>query len=210
MRFVWICPSGFSAWCADRRSDGGIFAGDNDVKIIRELTAEAWLTGALALLGVLGIVFMPQLVAEPKVLFGRSLTAIEPSLFPLLVLGALTVLASVLLITLRRSLRATESRTFEPGALRRVVMLFGVMLFYALTMGPLGFFLSSALSLAAVAWLAGNRSLPQIGAVSILSPILLYIVATRGLAVSLPELGGIEFLYARAVDLLPTAREAAQ
>ena len=89
--------------------------------------------------------------------------------------------------------------------MRRVVMLFGVMFFYALTMQPFGFFISSALSMAAVSWIAGNRSVFQIIAVSVLCPIGLYLVSTRGLAVSLPELSSIEFLYARVFDPSPVA-----
>ena len=89
------------------------------MKKIKYITAEAWLTGGLALLGILGTVFLSSLVAKPKVLFGRSLTAIEPSLFPLLVLVAMAVLACVLLYMLRGSLLARESKTFEEGALLR-------------------------------------------------------------------------------------------
>ena len=175
------------------------------MKIVKDLSAEAWLTGALALLGVLGLVFMSHLVAEPKVLFGRSLTAIPPSLFPGLVLGAMAVLSCLLMYALRSSLLNKENKTFEDGALLRVVLLFGVMFFYALTMSKLGFFISSALSMAAVAWLAGNRSILQICAVSIISPIALYLLSTRGLAVSLPELSSIEFLYARIFEAASSA-----
>ncbi len=170
------------------------------MKQLKDITAEAWLTLGLALLGVLGVAFMSFLVAAPKVLFGRSLTAIPPSLFPTLVLATLAVLSGALLYQLRHRLFSRESAAFEEGALRRVVLLFAVMLFYALTMAPLGFFFSSALSMAAIAWIAGNRSLPQILIVSIVSPILLDLVSTRGLAVSLPELSAIEFLYAGAID----------
>lgn len=175
------------------------------MKIIKHISAEGWLTGALALLGVLGFVFMSQLVAAPKVLFGRSLTAIPPSLFPAMVLGAMAVLACMLLFALRGSLLVKESKTFEDGALGRVVMLFAVMLFYALTMSILGFFISSAISMAAVAWLAGNRSILQICIVSIFSPVALYLISTRGLAVSLPELSTIEFFYARVFEAASTA-----
>ena len=180
------------------------------MKLIKNITAEAWLAGGLALLGILGLAFMSQLVAAPKILFGRSLTAIPPSLFPSLVLGAMAILAVMLLYSLRGSLTAKHSKTFENGALHRVVVLFAVMLFYALTMAPLGFFISSALSMAAVAWIAGNRSFLQVCAVSIICPIGLYLVSTRGLAVSLPELSSIEFLYARAIDLLVSPQEVAQ
>ena len=171
------------------------------MKLIKQITAEAWLTGGLALLGILGTVFMSFLVAAPKVLFGRSLTAIPPSLFPTLVLVTLGVLACLLLYSLRKTLLSEVSKSFEEGAAVRVVLLFAVMLFYALCMAPIGFFLSSALSMAVVAWLAGNRSIPQIVVVSLFSPIALYLVATRGLAVSLPELSSIEFLYARIFDM---------
>ena len=170
------------------------------MKHIKQLTAEAWLSIGFALLGVLGLAFMSSLVAEPKVLFGRSLTAIPPSLFPKLVLIALTILACLLVYALRGSLLSEESKTFEEGAFGRVVMLFAVMLFYALTMAPIGFFLSSAVSLAAVAWLAGNRSVFQIVAISLISPVVLYLISTRGLAVSLPELSSIEFFYATVID----------
>ena len=178
--------------------------------MIKYITAEAWLAAGLALLGILGLVFMSQLVAEPKVLFGRSLTAISPTLFPSLVLGAMAVLACLLLYSMRGSLLAEESKTFERGAFGRIVALFAVMLFYALTMAPLGFFISSALSMAAVAWIAGNRSILQIVAVSVVGPVGLYLVSTRGLAVSLPELSSIEFFYARVIDLVVGAPEAAQ
>ncbi len=170
------------------------------MKKSKHISAEAWLIGGLALLSILGTAFMPYLVAPPKLLFGRSLTAIPPSLFPTLVLGTMATLACLLLILRRGSLLETHRRTFGDGALWRVVMLFAAMFFYALTMMPLGFFISSALSMGVVAWISGNRSLLQICAVSIICPIGLYLVATRGLAVSLPELSSLEFLYARIFD----------
>ncbi len=172
------------------------------MKTIKYITAEAWLTGGLAVLGILGFAFMSQLVAAPKLLFGRSLSAIAPSLFPALVLGAMAVLAIALLYSLRGSMLAKEAKDFEEGAVLRVVMLLAVMVFYAVTMAPFGFFISSALSMVAVAWIAGNRSIVQICLVSIISPIALYIISTRGLAVSLPELSSIEFLYAWVFDII--------
>lgn len=193
--------------------EGGDIEGEAIVKRIKFITAEAWLAGGLALLGILGVAFMSQLVAAPKVLFGRSLTAIPPSLFPSLVLGTMAVLAAALLYNLRRAIFAEHSKAFEEGVLPRVIMLFAVMLIYALTMAPFGFFISSALTMTAVGWLAGNRSIVQILAVAIVSPVALYLVTTRGLAVSLPELSSIEFFYARILDMIvptPCAGEACE
>ena len=182
--------------------DGGDIESYAIVRRIKFITAEAWLAGGLALLGILGVVFISQLVAAPKILFGRSLTAIPPSLFPSLVLGAMAVLASVLVYTLRGTIFTEHSKTFENGALPRVVMLFAVMFWYALTMAPLGFFISSALTLTVVGWLAGNRSIVPNLAVAIVSPVVLYLITTRGLAVSLPELSSVEFFYARILDMI--------
>jgi len=43
----------------------------------------------------------------------------------------------------------------------------------------------------------GNRSPVQIALLSVLSPVLVYLAATRLLAVSLPELNANELLYSR-------------
>ncbi|MEM9127765.1 MAG: tripartite tricarboxylate transporter TctB family protein [Pseudomonadota bacterium] len=168
--------------------------------MLSKITAETWLTAAFLVLAGLGTIFMGQLVAEPKVLFGRSLTAIPPSLFPSLVLGALAALAAIRLYQIRSAFFSTLPEATGTSALGRVVMLFAVMFFYAFAMKPLGFLISSALSMAAVSWIAGNRSIVQICLVSVLSPVALYLISTRGLAVALPELSAIEFFYARVFD----------
>lgn len=166
------------------------------MKILKQLTSEAWLIGGLALMAILGLAFMSQLVGRPKMLFGQSLASIPPSLFPTMVLLAMAALAVGFIYLNRNELLSDESTVFDEGALQRVVLLFGVMFFYALTMAVLGFFISTALSMMGVAWLAGNRNKVQIVLVALISPVLLYLLATRGLAVSLPELSVIEFFYA--------------
>lgn len=153
---------------------------------------------AVLLLSTLGLIFIGVLIAPPKILFGRSLTAIPPTLFPALVLGGLAILSAILLVQrVRRPDGIRIPRAEQNSGRRRAVWLFAIMTVYALTMGPVGFLISSAVSMAVIAFLVGNRSLVQIGLVSALSPVILYLVATRLLAVSLPELSAIEFAYAR-------------
>ncbi len=160
--------------------------------------ADAVLGGLLLVLSCLGVIFIGSLVAEPKVLLGRSLTAIAPSLFPSLVLSGLALLSALFLArTVRRSPKNAAEEDVERPSPRRALLLFVIMIAYALAMKPFGFLLSTVLALAAVSYLVGNRSPLQIGLVSIMSPILLYLVATRLLAVSLPELSAIEFAYSR-------------
>lgn len=164
--------------------------------VFSRLSAEGWLAGALLVIAVLSLALMELLVAKPKLLFGRSLNAIEPSLFPSIVLAMLAILCGGYLLVRRRSLLLAPSAGKEAGSVVLALKFFAVLIFYALTMAPLGFFISTALSLGAISLLVGNRSVVQILAVSLISPVALYLVATRGLAVSLPELSPIEFAYA--------------
>ncbi|MGI9435273.1 MAG: tripartite tricarboxylate transporter TctB family protein [Geminicoccaceae bacterium] len=165
------------------------------------IEADIVLGGLLLVLSCLGLVFLGSLVAEPKVLLGRSLTAITPALFPSFVLSGLALLSALFLgrriLTIRRSPNTGVEGGAELDRHRPGFLLFAIMIFYALAMKPFGFLLATVPALALVSYLVGNRSPLQIGLVSIVSPILLYLVATRLLAVSLPELSMIEFAYSR-------------
>ena len=169
------------------------------MKVRRQMIeADVVLGGIFFVLSCLGLLFLGALVAEPKVLLGRSLTAIEPSLFPSLVLSGLAILSALFLArTMRRSTSKVIDDGRERSSLHRALLLFAIMIAYALAMKPFGFLFSTVVALASVSYLVGNRNPVQIGLVSIASPILLYLLATRLLAVSLPELSAIEFGYSR-------------
>lgn len=161
------------------------------------MTAELISVAVLLVLACISLLTLNYLVAPPKVLFGRSLTAIPPSMFPAIVIALLAVLCAIWLAMLAR--QGNEAAN-EPGiseGLIRATMLFAIMTFYALAMVPFGFLISTVISLSLISWLVGNRSVWQIAVLSIVSPVLLYLVATRLLAVSLPELSPIEFAYSR-------------
>ncbi|MBG6147277.1 putative tricarboxylic transport membrane protein [Labrenzia sp. EL_142] len=163
----------------------------------RRVDPEVIVSAVLGVSSALSIVFMSQLVAPPKVLFGRSLTAISPSLFPYLVLGGLVVLN--ILFLYRCNIRPEgiwSEPVYNEHSRIRGLMLFAIMLFYSLAMVPLGFLISSVLTLAMISVLVGNRSPWQIALIALVPPVLLYLGATRLLAVALPELSSIEFFYA--------------
>lgn len=170
------------------------------MKPIREtMTPEFSVTLAFLVLSSLALIFIGSLVAPPKLLFGRSLTAIAPGLFPTLVLSAMAGLSAALLaLRLRRHERDPDEgqvfRGWERGA-----VLFGLMTLYALTMHPFGFLISSFLAMVSISILMGNTSVIQVGVISLIGPVALYLAATRMLAVSLPELSAIEFAYARVL-----------
>jgi putative tricarboxylic transport membrane protein len=162
-----------------------------------KLTPELAVVAVLMVLSALSVVFIGALVAPPKILMGRSLTAIPPNLFPLIVLSLLAVLCASYLFWRSRNADVGEVGGFNFQGWDRGAALFGLMLLYALTMEPFGFLISSAMSLALISWLAGNRTIWQVIALSLIGPPTLYLLATRVLAVSLPELSTIEFAYSR-------------
>ncbi len=150
----------------------------------------------------LAVLFMGQLVAPPKVLMGRMLTAISPSLFPTLILTMLSALSAVMVwFTLKKPAEEKTEPTLHRDEIIRGVLLFAFMTLYALMMVPFGFLISSFISLVLISWLSGNRSIIQIVALAIIGPVALYLVATRVLAVSLPELNAIELFYAQQLGL---------
>ena len=70
---------------------------------MRRATAEFLVLAILLILSVLGLLFMNTLVAPPKLLFGRALSALAPSLFPTIILTALALLCLLLLLLLHVS-----------------------------------------------------------------------------------------------------------
>ncbi|RMD95746.1 MAG: tripartite tricarboxylate transporter TctB family protein [Alphaproteobacteria bacterium] len=170
------------------------------MRLSERFTPEVIFVLVVFVAALLGVFFLGALVAPPKTLLGRSMTAIPPSLFPRIVLGGLAILCALFLFARLRGEPPAIREEIDRRSLQEGAAFFALLTFYALTMVPLGFFLSTALSMAALSWLVGNRSPVQITVLAVLAPAALYLAATRLLAVSLPELGAIELFWAR---LLP-------
>lgn len=151
----------------------------------------------LLALSLLALVFMGSLIASPKLLFGRSLSALAPDLFPQIIISALAILCGLCLIkVMQEDPEAQEAGPSKKEWVRGIAF-FGIMTVYALTMEPIGFLLSTALAIALSTMMMGNRSPIQILVLSFVAPIALYLASTRLLVVSLPELDIIELAYAR-------------
>lgn len=176
------------------------------------------ISGTTALAAILA---MPVLVASPKLLFGRSLSAIAPSLFPYVTLSLIVLLSAALCIvslanaTLRQSRSETNPDISDErvtpdtnlsddeqqdGNWGKQALFFLLLVGYGLLLKPIGFFLSSCIVITLASLLLGNRHWVQIGLLAVLAPICLYLIATRGMLVSLPELNSIELLYSHVIE----------
>lgn len=162
---------------------------------------------ALFVAAVLSLIFMQSLVAAPKVLFGRSLSAISPSLFPSIVLSLMALMCAGALLMIRSGVVAEQAERMVRAEWIRAVVMFGIMVLYALTMAPFGFLISTAIAVTLISLQMGARSPLQIGLVALVAPVALYLAATQLLAVSLPELNAIEMAYSRILS--PESAEAA-
>lgn len=151
----------------------------------------------LLLAAVLSLIFLNALVATPKALFGQSLSAITPKLFPTIVLVILALLCAATLVFFKAEESDEIVEKLTTTQWGRAAVFFGIMILYALTMVPFGFLISTVIATTLISLQMGSRSLIQIPAVAIGGPVLLYLAATRLLAVSLPELNAIELFYAR-------------
>ncbi|UWQ97282.1 tripartite tricarboxylate transporter TctB family protein [Rhodobacteraceae bacterium M385] len=162
-------------------------------------TPETQVTLALLVASVLSLVFMGSLIAAPRALFGRSLSAIPPSMFPAITITLLAVLCVIALVLIARGQGAMQDTPMKRAEWVRSFILFGILTLYALTMAPFGFLISSAVTIALLSLVMEARNPIQIVLVSLIGPIALYLAATRLLAVSLPELIAIELFYARVL-----------
>jgi len=166
----------------------------------------AGVTGIAAIAAVLA---MPLLVAAPKLLFGRSLSAIAPSLFPYVTLSLIAGFSFFVIVfsgfglLSRKKLADQNEITTESdndSSWLRTAGFFIILTGYGLLLKPAGFLISSFLVISATSLLLGNRNWLQIILLALLAPVCLYLLATRAMLVSLPELNQIELLYASGIN----------
>ena len=128
----------------------------------------------------------------------------EPTLFPSIILTlilALSILAAIFAVIAykRADSTAVGDAASEPVSDKpfvRVAVFFTTLVCYGLLLEPAGFLMSSFLVITVISLLLGNRNWIQIALFAVVSPVCLYLLATRVLLVSLPELDTIELFYA--------------
>lgn len=167
-------------------------------------------TGLIAIAAILS---MPLLVAAPKLLFGRSLSAIAPSLFPYITLTFIVLLSALVIALSWYGARHSEilpeeadnSDSDNNNGWIKTGGFFILLTGYGLLLKPIGFFISSFLVISATSLMLGNKNWLQILLFATLAPICLYLLATRAMLVSLPEINQIELLYSHAITSISGA-----
>ena len=133
------------------------------------------------------LVIIPDQITKPKLLMGRSLMGLKPTLFPYIA-ATLLLLLSIWYFAISFGLKETNLfRELDRSGIISVTISLVVFLSYALLMVPLGFILSSILVMFILSVFFGNKNIALGLAVSIILPVTVYFTFTRLLSVSLPE-----------------------
>ena len=128
----------------------------------------------------------PYQVEKPAIVFGQSLNALDPTLFPRIVAIFLLGLGGWLFFESFSLTERNGFRDLDREAYVNVGVSVGAFTLYAVLMEPLGFILSSILLVGGLSIFYGVRNLLLVAAVSILVPVAIYFTFTRMLQVFLP------------------------
>jgi putative tricarboxylic transport membrane protein len=142
---------------------------------------------AVAALAVALLVAVPYQIAKPERLFGRALSALDPTLFPRLVLGALLVVAVLYFLASMHLRELNLFRTVDARGYFNVGVTIVCLAAYAFALPELGFVVSGVVLTCVLTVFYGNRNHFLTVAVSLVAPMAIYYGATRLLQVSLPE-----------------------
>lgn len=145
---------------------------------------------ALLFVALGGFIFLviPTEIEKPMIIFGQSLNALDPKLFPSIVALAFMGLGAWGFIESFSMTERNELAELNREAAWNVGVTVGALIAYALLMVPLGFVPSSTIMVAGLSFFYGVRNLPLIAAISLGIPVFIYVVFSKGLKVFLPEI----------------------
>jgi putative tricarboxylic transport membrane protein len=141
----------------------------------------------LMVFSIIVFILIPYQIEKPKLLTGRSLSGLTPSLFPRLSIVGLFILSVCYLVFSPRMEEKNLFKELKAKSLVRVLVTVAVFMVYALLFEPLGFILSSALMVCALTFYYGNRNILIMLLVVVGAPLVIYFIFTHLLQVSLPE-----------------------
>jgi hypothetical protein len=139
-------------------------------------------------LAVLLFLAIPTQIETPLVIFGQSLNALDPKLFPSIVAAGFLILGCVYVVTSLSMNDENGLAKLNREALVNVSVSVAAFAAYAALMEPIGFVPSSALLIGGLSVFYGLRNILLTLTISLGVPTLMYFVFTRALKVFLPEI----------------------
>ena len=139
---------------------------------------------------VLAIVFyflIPYQIDKPKMVFGRNLMDMKPTLFPML---AAIGLAAMCLLSFINSYLEPEENPFKDlnwASFRKITGLILILFVFARMFEPIGFLISGVIIVGFTSFYLGNRNPVMIAILAFGVPFSVYFIFIKLLKISLPE-----------------------
>lgn len=169
--------------------------------------ADVRFTAVVLVLAILALVSGGRLIVDPPIPLSNDLLAMNPRVFPFLILVGTVVVALSFLVNQARGAGVESSDSpaavGSSSAIWRQVTFLVITVTFALLLDTLGFITTMFLLMASTSVLVGNRSPIQILSISIIIPVSFYIVVTHVLRTALPEVDIVQRALAPLIRLLP-------
>lgn len=156
-------------------------------KILSRLSVHAYVALFFLVLALVFYVLIPYQIAKPKMVFGRNLMDMKPTLFPAI---AALCLAAMCLLSIINSYLEPEENPFKDlnwSSFRKIAGLIGILYVFALMFEPIGFLISGVIIVGFTSFYLGNRSPVMIAILAFCVPFSIYYVFIKLLKISLPE-----------------------
>jgi putative tricarboxylic transport membrane protein len=113
---------------------------------------------------------------------------IGPAFFPRLLSVGMILLCAALIVQTIRKVPQGEGFVFTPGnpAFRRILITFAACVVFGVLLKVLGFILCSVLLLFGLMYMMGNRKIPQMIGVSLITSLVVQLVFEKLLGIALP------------------------
>jgi len=164
---------------------------------------------SVLILAALGLFFGGWLIVDPPILLSRDILAMNPKVFPTLVLFFI-LLVTLIFLAVEGKGDSLVGHTLKEGlpqssaALCRQVGFVGLTIGCALLLTTFGFLVTMFLLMAGTSLLVGNRNFLQIFAISLVTPLSFYMIVTYILRTQLPEIDIVERTLAMIINALNT------
>jgi putative tricarboxylic transport membrane protein len=131
---------------------------------------------------------IPSEVSRPPPLFGISISDLDPAIFPIIVASGLLLIGGLYFVASLGMPARNGFTELDLTAWLNLAVTIGLFILYGVLLIPLGFILSSAIILFALALFYGARHPIGLAITCLGIPTALYLIFTKFLLVSLPGL----------------------
>ena len=173
-------PASATGWA--RRPSGAVVS-----TRLPRLSVHACVALGLFVLSLVFYLLIPYQIEKPKLLMGRSLMAMEVTLFPSI---AAIGLCATSALSFLLSLRHPEENPFagmKLGEFGKMAGFLAILFLFATAFEPVGYVVSGVIVTGVLSRYLGNRNPIALALLALGVPVAVYLVFTRMLSTSLPE-----------------------